>query len=449
MRDWVQNRQSRRRAFQIGKRHYDIGNDVFRAMLDPSMSYSCGYWKDADTLEAAQRAKLDMVCRKLELAAGERLLDIGCGCGGLAEHAARHYGVEVLGTTVSREQQDLAEDRCRGLPVTIRLQDYRELDGSFDKIASMGMFEHVGPKNYRTYFRIVARLLADDGLMLLHTIGDRISHTGNDPWIDRYIFPNGVVPSARQITTAFEPWLVLEDWHNFGPDYPRTLMAWWDNFSAAWPGLDRHRYDQRFYRMWQYYLHACAAYLAPATDSCGKSCCPSPSGPRSTARCAERLRRSRPSSGPERDLRPEPSGPDRGGERDHATLRDRGAPRQPMPALSWSTAVPRIHDSPNTTDWASFRLGHPQTVAKRLVESDRQPSPCLGVVRRLLQLRVGKIQRDPLGIPALFHTRSPAASLRGRDRPRFRRRVAPARQASRAASRGARPARSWRSSQAW
>jgi len=261
MRDWVQNRQSRCRAFQIGERHYDFGNDVFRAMLDPSMSYSCGYWKDADTLEAAQRAKLDMVCRKLELAAGERLLDIGCGWGGLAEHAARHYGVEVLGITVSREQQYLAVERCSGLPVTIRLQDYRELDGSFDKVASVGMFEHVGPKNYRAYFRTVVRLLADDGLMLLHTIGDRISHTGNDPWIDRYIFPNGVVPSARQITTAFEPWLVLEDWHNFGPDYPRTLMAWWDNFSAAWPSLDRHRYGQRFYRMWKYYLHACAAYF--------------------------------------------------------------------------------------------------------------------------------------------------------------------------------------------
>jgi cyclopropane-fatty-acyl-phospholipid synthase len=261
IRDWVQNRQSPRRAFRVGEHHYDIGNEVFRAMLDPTMSYSCGYWKDADSLEAAQRAKLDMVCRKLELVPGERLLDIGCGWGGLAEHAARRYGVDVLGITVSREQQDLALERCRGLPVTIRLQDYRDIDGSFDKIASVGMFEHVGPKNYRTFFRTVARVLADDGLMLLHTIGARISHAGNDPWIDKYIFPNGVVPSARQITTAFEPWFVLEDWHNFGPDYERTLMAWWDNFSAAWPSLDRRRYDQRFYRMWKYYLHASAGYF--------------------------------------------------------------------------------------------------------------------------------------------------------------------------------------------
>jgi cyclopropane-fatty-acyl-phospholipid synthase len=259
--DLLRNRQTRRRAFQVGERHYDIGNDIYRAMLDPTMSYSCGYWQDADTLEQAQRAKLDLICRKLELTPGERLLDIGCGWGGLAEHAARHYGVEVFGITISREQLDLARERCRGLPVEIRLMDYRELSGRFDKIVSVGMFEHVGLKNYPVYFRAAADVLADQGLMLLHTIGSRASNRGTDPWVDKYIFPNGAIPSVRQIGAAFEPWLVLEDWHCFGLDYDRTLQAWWANFDAAWPTLQGDRYDPHFYRMWKYYLHLFMGYF--------------------------------------------------------------------------------------------------------------------------------------------------------------------------------------------
>lgn len=259
--DWVLNRQSRRRAFEVGERHYDIGNDIYRVMLDPTMSYSCGYWRDADNLDQAQQAKLDLICRKLELAPGERLLDIGCGWGGLAEHAARHYGVEVFGITISREQLDLARKRCQGLPVEIHLMDYRDLSGRFDKIVSVGMFEHVGLKNYRAYFRTAAGVLADHGLMLLHTIGSRGSYRGTDPWVDKYIFPNGAIPSVRQIGAAIEPCLVLEDWHCFGPDYDRTLQAWWANFDAAWPTLQGDRYDQRFYRMWKYYLHLFMGYF--------------------------------------------------------------------------------------------------------------------------------------------------------------------------------------------
>lgn len=254
--DLLLNRQSRRRAFHVGERHYDIGNDIYRSMLDPTMSYSCGYWRDAETLEEAQRAKLDLICRKLELAAGERLLDVGCGWGGLAEHAARYHGVEVHGITVSREQLALAEERCRGLPVTIRLMDYRDLEGRYDKVVSVGMFEHVGVRNYRTFFRTVARVMAEEGLMLLHTIGSRLSQRGTDPWVNRYIFPNGAVPSMGQLGAAIEPWLVLEDWHCFGPDYDRTLQAWWRRFDVAWPSLKSDRYDQRFYRMWKYYLHS-------------------------------------------------------------------------------------------------------------------------------------------------------------------------------------------------
>ncbi len=252
------NPQSQRRAFTVGERHYDIGNDLFEAMLDPSLSYSCGYWAHAGDLAQAQRHKLDMICRKLELKPGEKLLDVGCGWGGLARHAATHFGAEVFGITISREQLKLARERCRGLPVRFELMDYRNLDGQFDKIVSVGMFEHVGPKNYRVFFDRLKTLLRPEGLFLLHTIGDSETSASTDPWIEKYIFPNGKLPSAQQIARAIEPGLLLRDWHEFGLDYDRTLMAWRANFDAAWPRL-RQRYSPRFYRMWNYYLHACAA----------------------------------------------------------------------------------------------------------------------------------------------------------------------------------------------
>jgi len=247
------NRQSPTRAYEVGARHYDIGNDVFKAMLDPTMSYSCGYWAQAETLAEAQEHKLRLICRKLQLQPGERLLDIGCGWGGLAKFAATHYGVEVVGVTVSREQAALARERCAGLPVRIERMDYRDVDGSFDKVVSVGMFEHVGVKNYPVYFDTVRRVMADDGLFLLHTIGDHLTSTRTDPWIERYVFPNGKIPSARQLSRALEGRLLIEDWHNFGPDYDHTLMAWWENFDAAWPRLQA-KYGQRFYRMWKYFL---------------------------------------------------------------------------------------------------------------------------------------------------------------------------------------------------
>lgn len=251
------NLQSKRRAYIVGERHYDLGNDLFEAMLDPTMSYSCAYWKHAETLADAQRAKLDLACRKLNLRPGQRLLDIGCGWGGLAAHAARKYGVRVVGLTVSREQQALAQQRCSGLPVEIRLQDYRAIDEHFDRIVSIGMFEHVGYKNYRRYMQVVQRCLSEGGLMLLHTIGSNDTRYGVDPWINRYIFPNGMLPSVAQIGRACEGLLVMEDWHNFGADYDRTLMAWEANFTAHWPAL-RARYGERFRRMWTYYLLSCA-----------------------------------------------------------------------------------------------------------------------------------------------------------------------------------------------
>jgi cyclopropane-fatty-acyl-phospholipid synthase len=257
LRENLFNLQSMRRAFQVGEIHYDIGNDVFEAMLDSGMNYSCAYWPGASDLEQAQRNKLDLICRKLELRKGERLLDIGCGWGGMARYAAENYGVEVTGITVSREQLKLAQERCQDLPVTLQLIDYRELQGRFDKVVSIGMFEHVGPKNYPVYFDTVSRLLEDNGLCLLHTIGFHRTTTASDPWTNRYIFPNGHLPSARQLADVLEDRFLIEDWHNFGLDYDRTLMAWWDNFNAAWPQL-KARYDRRFYRMWKYYLLSCA-----------------------------------------------------------------------------------------------------------------------------------------------------------------------------------------------
>ncbi len=260
LRHTLLNPQAKKRAFQVGKQHYDIGNDVFEVMLDPTMSYSCGYWHEAETLETAQLAKLDLICRKLELEPGERLLEIGCGWGGLAKFAAERYGVEVHGITISREQKKLAEERCRGLPVTIELIDYRDLRGSFDKVVSVGMFEHVGPKNYPVYFDTVARLMDDQGLFLLHTIGIHRTQAYTDPWINKYIFPNGKLPSAQQLSAVLEGRFLVEDWHNFGTDYDRTLMAWWRNFDEAWPTLER-KYGERFRRMWKYYLMSCAGFF--------------------------------------------------------------------------------------------------------------------------------------------------------------------------------------------
>lgn len=259
------NRQRGTHAFEVGEVHYDLGNDLFRAMLGRRLVYSCGYWADAEDLDQAQAAKLDLICRKLQLKPGQRLLDIGCGWGEALKYAAEHYGVIGVGVTISQEQAHYARRLCEGLPIEIRLQDYRELAEPFDAIMSIGMFEHVGARNYRTWFEVARRCLSADGLALLHSIGTHDGPGRVDPWIEKYIFPNSMIPSAVQISRALQDLFVVEDWHNFGADYDTTLMAWKARFDAAWPELSGH-YDALFRRMWHYYLGVSAAVFRSRRD---------------------------------------------------------------------------------------------------------------------------------------------------------------------------------------
>ena len=252
------NMQSQRRAFRVGKQHYDLGDDLYERMLDPRMIYTCGYWENMHSLDAAQEAKLDLVARKIGLKRGMRVLDIGCGWGGAAQFMAECYQAAVTGVTVSQNQQLTAQKRCAGLPVDILLQDYRSMSGNFDAIYSLGMFEHVGVRNYRTYLKKARELLRPDGLFLLHTIGSNRSSVATDPWIEKYIFPNGQIPSLAQIAAAAEGLWVIEDVHSFGVDYDRTLMAWSANFEQHWPEIAA-RYGERFRRMWHFWLMASAA----------------------------------------------------------------------------------------------------------------------------------------------------------------------------------------------
>ena len=247
------NMQSPAKAYEVGQRHYDLGNDLYRAMLDKRLNYTCAYWKNANCLDEAQEAKLDLVCRKIGLKPGMRVLELGCGWGAFAKYAAEKYGADVLGVTVSKEQVALGMELCKGLPVELRLQDYREVQGKYDAVISIGVMEHVGYKNYRTYMQVADRCLKEDGIAFVHTIGGNESVTSADAWSTTYIFPNGMLPSISQLGAAMEGIFVMEDWHNIGPHYDKTLMAWHANFEAAWPELSK-KYDQRFYRMWRFYL---------------------------------------------------------------------------------------------------------------------------------------------------------------------------------------------------
>ena len=252
------NLQNSRHAYQVGKVHYDIGNDLFTAMLDKRLCYSCAYWKDAHNLDQAQEAKLELICRKLQLQPGMKVLELACDWGSFAKYAAEKYGAEVTGLTISEAQIKLARKLCKGLPVTLKLADYRTAQGKYDRVLSIGALEHVGYKNYREYMRVTDRCLKEDGISLIQTIGGNISSTTANAWTTKYIFPNGMIPSIAQLGKAMEGLFIMEDWHNFGTDYDKTLLAWYANFEAAWPKL-KDKYGERFRRMWRYYLLSSAA----------------------------------------------------------------------------------------------------------------------------------------------------------------------------------------------
>jgi len=247
------NQQTSARAYEVGQRHYDLGNDLYRAMLDRRLNYTCGYWKNAATLDEAQEAKLELVCQKIGAHPGMRILELGCGWGSFARYAAERHGAQVLGVTVSKEQAALGMELCKGLPVELRLQDYREVEGQYDAVISIGIMEHVGYRNYRTYMEVADRCLKPGGVAFIHTIGSNEDVTSADPFTNKYIFPNGMLPSIPQLSKAMEGLFVVEDLHNIGPYYDPTLMAWCANFDRAWPAL-KANYDERFRKMWRYWL---------------------------------------------------------------------------------------------------------------------------------------------------------------------------------------------------
>ena len=255
------NLQNRRRSRRVAEQHYDLSTRLYEAMLGPTMQYTCAYYgpdgSDAP-LDEAQRAKLALVARKLHLEPGMRVLELGGGFGELAHFLAAEHECEVVSYNISSQQVEYARARCEGLPVDIRQRDYREAakeSRQYDRVVSIGLMEHVGPKNYRSFFELARARLKAGGLALVHTIGGNVSRLDTDRWIAKYIFPGGVIPAAAQLTRAKEGLFVLEDWHNFGPDYDRTLTSWHDNFAAAWPELKQSEgLDERFCRMWRYYL---------------------------------------------------------------------------------------------------------------------------------------------------------------------------------------------------
>ena len=268
------NLQSPARSRQAIRQHYDGHPEVYAAMLDPWRIYSCGFWQQASNLNEAQEHKLRLIGDKLQLQPGQRVLDIGCGWGGLAAYLADHYNVSVVGITLSPEQQQTALQLWPDRPLRFLLCDYRSLaqleEQPFDRVVSVGMYEHVGPRNGHRFFQTVAQSLRDDGLMLLHTIGDRrrARAASHDAWINRHIFPNGRLPAAAELADALGDAFLIEDWHPFGLDYDRTLMAWQANVDRAWPDLEaRISADegamaaQEFQRFWRYYLLSCAGFF--------------------------------------------------------------------------------------------------------------------------------------------------------------------------------------------
>ena len=255
----ILNLQTKSKAKKVAEEHYDIGDNLYMAFLDPYNQYTCGYFKDVDKsdLNKAQENKMDLICRKIKLKSSDRVLDIGCGWGGLLRYAAKNYGIIGTGISPADNQIELARERNGKLNIEYFQMDYRDLSGKFDRIVSVGMMEHVGPKNLETFFDKCISLLETDGMMLHHTISSNETKQVTDPFFDRYIFPGGVLPSLAQISKAVEKKVIIEDVHNFGPDYDKTLMQWHTNINKKWKEIPQ--YDHRFRRMWNYYLLSSAA----------------------------------------------------------------------------------------------------------------------------------------------------------------------------------------------
>lgn len=251
------NRQTKARSCAVAEQHYDLDSDLFMSFLDPYNQYSCAYFDGTDDLSEAQVRKMDMICRKINVSSADNVLDIGCGWGGFARYIAEKHGCRVTAVNISRNQISYAREHCKGLPIEVLDCDYRDLKVSYDKIVSIGMFEHVGQKNYKTFIETVHRCLKDRGIFFLQTIGGNTSKVNCDPWINKYIFPNGVLPSVAQVGAAVEGLFVMEDLHNMGPHYEKTLLCWHSNFQKSWAKLS-DKYDHRFKRMWDYYLLSCA-----------------------------------------------------------------------------------------------------------------------------------------------------------------------------------------------
>lgn len=247
------NIQSKKRSTKVAKEHYDLGNDFYEKMLGKTMQYTCAYWKNAKTLDKAQTDKLDLICRKLQLKKNDNVLELGCGWGMFAKYAAEKYGCKITSLNISKEQVAYARKICEGLPVTVLHTDYRNAKGKFDKVVAIGLAEHIGHKNYRNFMKIGYRSLKKNGIFFIHTIGRNKSVTLIDPWHNKYIFANSMIPSAKQLGKAMDGLFVLEDWHNFGVDYDKTLMEWYHNFDRNWSKFKK-KYDNCFYRMWKYYL---------------------------------------------------------------------------------------------------------------------------------------------------------------------------------------------------
>ncbi len=251
--DFFINRQSHARAKSNAEHHYNLGNDLFFEFLGKFKNYSCGYFENADTLDEAQAAKMHKLCQLLDLKKGDRLLDVGGGWGEFAKFAATQYDCDVTSINIAQEQINHAREHCRDTAVEIVKSDYRDMTGTYNKIAVVAMFTHVGHKNYRVFMQTMSGLLEPGGKMVMETVGGLESKTRCEPWTDKYIFPGGLIPSMEQIDHSVRGLFKRDSVHEFGHHYAVTLQHWHRNFIEAWPRLRAH-YSESMRLMFEYFF---------------------------------------------------------------------------------------------------------------------------------------------------------------------------------------------------